>query len=290
MADDYGNADAIATLVACTPALGQATMAASSPVTIASDQTVDVNLKTALSSATDSVTSVSAGNVAHDAVDAGNPVKIGGYGGDTAKAAVQNGDRVDALFNAIGQLQISSGSYDGTAGADGRNVAGLGTRSSTMAAGSVVPLGVASFAFNGATWDRRRGNADAVLLASAARTATTSTADLVNFNGRSAKCVLNVTVEGAATLALSLQGKDSISGNYYDIVNFGTVYIAASDTPPVTRAFFVGPGVLTADLIGIAGATGATSKAGFVPRTYRWTITHADATATTYSLSGGEHA
>lgn len=47
------------------------------------------------------------GDVAHDAADSGNPVKIGGKAETTIPAAVSDGDRVDAFFNEYGeQCQI----------------------------------------------------------------------------------------------------------------------------------------------------------------------------------------
>lgn len=47
------------------------------------------------------------GGVAHDAVDANNPLKIGGYASDTPPAAVSaNGDRVNAWFRREGPLAV----------------------------------------------------------------------------------------------------------------------------------------------------------------------------------------
>jgi len=48
------------------------------------------------------------GNVAHDAADSGNPVKIGGYANSTQRAAVAAADRVDASFNLNGE-QVMAG-------------------------------------------------------------------------------------------------------------------------------------------------------------------------------------
>ena len=44
------------------------------------------------------------GNVAHDAVDSGNPVKIGGVARSTQPANVANNDRVDAYFDKLGRI------------------------------------------------------------------------------------------------------------------------------------------------------------------------------------------
>jgi|GEM_PF-1743419 hypothetical protein len=46
-------------------------------------------------------------DVAHDAVDSGNPVKIGGKARTATPAAVANGDRVDASFTTLGQMQVA---------------------------------------------------------------------------------------------------------------------------------------------------------------------------------------
>lgn len=50
------------------------------------------------------------GNIAHDAVDSGNPVKIGGKVSTATPTPVQAADRVDAWFNEYGQLVTSD--YD----------------------------------------------------------------------------------------------------------------------------------------------------------------------------------
>lgn len=46
------------------------------------------------------------GDVAHNAADAGSPVKIGGYASSTAPAAADEGDRVNAWFDLQGRLQV----------------------------------------------------------------------------------------------------------------------------------------------------------------------------------------
>ncbi|MHC5062108.1 MAG: hypothetical protein ACYTFK_13670, partial [Planctomycetota bacterium] len=48
------------------------------------------------------------GDVAHDAVDSGNPVKIGGHARTSQRTAVANGDRVDGAFDEFGQ-QVQAG-------------------------------------------------------------------------------------------------------------------------------------------------------------------------------------
>jgi hypothetical protein len=46
------------------------------------------------------------GDVAHDAADAGNPVKIGGFASAAEPAPVGEGDRVNASFNLEGRLRV----------------------------------------------------------------------------------------------------------------------------------------------------------------------------------------
>lgn len=59
----------------------------------------------ALTAATDGVNV--AGDVAHDAVDSGNPIKLGGKAfNDSAIVAVSNADRVQAWFDTSGRLTV----------------------------------------------------------------------------------------------------------------------------------------------------------------------------------------
>ena len=58
---------------------------------------------------TDSVKKIAVGDVAHDAADAGNPIKIGGYGKATAPTAANaDADRVNAWFDLNGRLVVDS--------------------------------------------------------------------------------------------------------------------------------------------------------------------------------------
>lgn len=143
-----------------------------------------------------------------------------------------------------------------------------------------VPMG-----YNGATLDLVRNNVEAILLASAARTATTNSPDQTNYNGKGVHVSIDVTIEGPATISMKIQGKHSIGGTYYDIADFGVVYTAATDTPgPKTGALY--PGILAADHVGVgAGVFGTIAKSGVLPRTWRVVVTHADATTCTYSVA-----
>jgi len=74
--------------------------------------------------------------------------------------------------------------------------------------------------FNGTSFDRQRGNVEGIALASAVRAATTTSADIVNYNGSSATLVLSVTaVPGVDTVQMIIEGKDIASGAYYTLIS-----------------------------------------------------------------------
>lgn len=62
------------------------------------------NLDSAMDDTTDSVKTV--GSTAHDAVDAGNPHKIGGMARQTNPTAVADADRVNAIFDDVGRQVV----------------------------------------------------------------------------------------------------------------------------------------------------------------------------------------
>jgi hypothetical protein len=53
-----------------------------------------------------SAAEAAAGDVAHDAVDSGNPIKVGGKAASAAPTAVAAGDRVNAYFDTAGRLFV----------------------------------------------------------------------------------------------------------------------------------------------------------------------------------------
>jgi len=123
--------------------------------------------------------------------------------------------------------------------------------------------------FNGVTWDRERGNTAETVLASAARTVTTASADLTNYNQRGVHVAVDVTVAGTSTLTVTIQGKDPVSGNYYDLL-IGTAIAAAG---LVILKLYPGIGTL---------AGGAASD--ILPRIWRVNCAKGDASAWTYSV------
>ena len=108
------------------------------------------------------------GNVAHDAVDTGAPLKIGGKAtGSSVPTPVADGDRVDAWFTPHGALAVAATSYGGGAGLD--NIAGLyGFVTRDTASNTVSPVAFGGFILNGnSRWDRMTKPTSASRIASA---------------------------------------------------------------------------------------------------------------------------
>jgi hypothetical protein len=129
----------------------------------------------------------------------------------------------------------------------------------------------AGLLFNGSTWDRKRGNREVTLVASAARTATESFSDVVCYNAIGAVIVIDITaITDTPSVVFTVEGKCTLSGKYY------TLLASAAKTGTGTTALFIGPGV----------PTGANVSIGYpLPRIIRITATHADADSMTYSVS-----
>ena len=220
---------------------------------------------------------VSVGNVAAGATDSGHPVKVGGVY-VTTKPTLTNNQRgnlpLDARGNVIAVLYspdtanpISSG-----AGSDG-----------LVNSANVMRVQNNGMRFNETTWDRERGNTAATGLASAARTASTPTADQTNYNGRGAQIILDVTAtpNDAQTLQITIEGKDPVSGKYIQLAAFtaliGTT-LGASPTAE-TYVYTVYPG---------SAETIATAKHELqalpLPRTWRVNVLHSAAGSWTYSV------
>ncbi len=135
---------------------------------------------------------------------------------------------------------------------------------------TVIGVGASGLDFNGSTWDRRRGNTDITVLASAARTASVNSADLTNYNARGLHLVIDVTaVTATPSITVTIQGKDALSGQYY------TVLASAAITAVGTTVLRVYPG-LTAAANAVAN--------DILPRTWRVSVTNADADSITYSI------
>jgi len=203
---------------------------------------------------------------AHDAVDAGNPIKIGGKASTSTPTVVAHGDRVDAWFGGYGQLAIGGHSASGSDGSATGVVA-----IPVMSSGSFVPLFVAGSFWNGASWDRARPNVATSYLASAARTATPTSADITTYNARGIRVSIDVTAIAASpSVVPTIEVKDAVAGTY---------------TAILTGAAIVGTG--HTELVVMPGITPAANVAAAMAlaRTMRVSMTHGDADSITYSVA-----
>jgi len=124
--------------------------------------------------------------------------------------------------------------------------------------------------FNGTTWDRRRGNVEVTVLASAARTSTISSADQTNHNGRGVRVYVNVTAVAATpSIVVTVEGKDPVSGVYTEIL----ASAAITGTGMTVLAVYPGCAAVANAVANVA-----------LPRTWRVTATHADTDSITYSV------
>jgi len=263
--------------------------------------------------------------VAHDAVDTGDPLKIGGKASDVAPTAVVVGDRVNAWLDLNGRLLIKHdlalpagtnniGDVDiitipalvaGTAliGKVGIDQTTPGTTNgiqinAALPAGTnnigdvdvlslpALPAGTNNIgdvdvlslpALPAGT--NNIGDVDVLTLpafnvegtafASADRTVTVSSADIVNNSGDGIHIILDVTAVATSDVKVKVEGKDPASGKYYTILESASV-ISVS-----TNVYKVYPGMTaTANLV----------ASDFIPKTFRITMTHANANSTTYSV------
>lgn len=208
------------------------------------------------------------GNVASGATDSGNPVKVGGVYNSTLPT-VTTGQRVDLQADRNGNMRAKmvGTAYAGADGIVASNAfAGVVGRDvdDTPRALVVGPLN-----FNGTTSDRQRNNIDGTGLASAARTTTTNSGDITNYNGTGVHVVLDVTNAGTGSITLTIQGKDALSGQYY------TLLAGAAVTTVSTNVYKVFPG---------STVTANVSANDICPRTIRILVTHNNANSITYSV------
>lgn len=114
-------------------------------------------------------------------------------------------------------------------------------------------------------------NTNTLILASAARTATTTSANLINPASKGGHIIIDVTVApGTDSIIAKIQGYDIISGKYYDIL-IGPALTATGIT--VLKIY---PSIL---------ATPNASASDVLPLEWRVVITHSAATSFTYSVA-----
>jgi len=127
--------------------------------------------------------------------------------------------------------------------------------------------------WNGTNFDRERGNVAGTALSSGARTTTSYSSDITVHNARGILLLLNVSAKAdTPSITMALQGKDSISGNYYDLTGE-----TGALTDVGNKFLAVYPGAADTDTKGKAVSLP-------LPKTIRVRITHADGDSITYSV------
>ncbi len=202
------------------------------------------------------------GNVRANDPDVGKPVKVGGVF-NSSKPTYGDGDRADFQADSRGaQLAVlhASGStnpLDAARAADG-------------VSGTLI-LPAAGYLYNGATFDRQRGNVEGTALASAARTATVTSADITNHNARALNLFIDVTaITDTPSVVFTVFAKDGLTGGIVTIISSSAI---------VGTGFTwlrIGPGL---------GASSNIRANEFLPRTFSVRATHADSDEITYSVS-----
>jgi hypothetical protein len=133
--------------------------------------------------------------------------------------------------------------------------------------------------WNGATFDRQRGNTSGVLLASAARTTTTNSATQTNYNARGVIVSVDVTAAGTGTLTLSLYNTTSDTGNW---INMGPTTGYALPATIAYYAFIWYPGTTVFSTIAAGAVSGGISVP--LPRYWLANLTKSDGSSWTYHV------
>jgi hypothetical protein len=127
--------------------------------------------------------------------------------------------------------------------------------------------------YNGTTLEIARGNLEGTLLASAARTAATFSANQTNYNHRGVLVWVTVTVAGTGSLDPRIQGLEPVSGSAYALNNTPTAI-----TTTGTKLLMLYP-------MGTASNNNATQAiSSALPRTWRVSINPSDSSSWTYSV------
>ena len=190
-----------------------------------------------------------------------------GVRADTAAStATTDGDYTAPIFDSTGRLWARAIPYSNSGSTpDVRTVGADGTSNSNV---GFIQHGF-NYLFNGTSWDRSRSNLDATILASAARTVETNSTDQTNYNARGVHVVIDITAGTGGTVTPVIEGKDALSGKYYEILR------GAGLTAAGTTVLKVYPGITAA-----ANA----SVSDILPRAWRVQVEVADTTSYTYSI------
>ncbi len=135
---------------------------------------------------------------------------------------------------------------------------------------STTVVGTMNELYNNSSWDRYRNNYEVTALSSSARTSSTNSADLINYNARGAIIILDITnLTLTGTLTVNITGKDSLSGKYYPIL------MGASIATTGTTVMTIYPG---------ASITANVSASFPLPRIWRVEVVNGNGVSITYSI------
>ena len=203
-------------------------------------------------------------SMADDTADAHKVIVVGAAGatavGGTSSLDVSNVNPVGSLPAVIGIIGRSTNTTRAMSSAEGPD-----NRTPEVFIESV------SAALNSSgNADRLRNNLAGTLLASAARTATTSSADQTNYNGQAVAVSVNVTVvPGIETLTVTIEAKDPVSGTY---------------TAVLTSTAIVATGMVRLRVGTDITAVANLAAADVLGRTWRVTVTPSASGSFTYSV------
>lgn len=208
-----------------------------------------------------------------------NPT-IGSVGGFNMVWNGTSWDRMRTAGYNIAPTSITSGIQYVSAQIWGGNLSGGATAKSPTVdiVNEGIPIGQILGLFNASipllydgvsVVNRQRGNTDATFLASAARTATQTSADLLNYNAKGINVILDMTVAGSGSVTLTINAKDPTSGKYYPILA-GAAVVSNS-----TNVYSIYPG---------GSVTSNVSANAALPRTFQIVVTANNANSMTYSV------
>lgn len=115
------------------------------------------------------------------------------------------------------------------------------------------------------------GNTDQIILSSAARTASVTGQDITNYNSSGAHIIIDVTaIVDTPDITVTVQGKDSLSGKYYNILVSPVLNVVD------TFVLRVHPGIADEQNISVSDS---------LPNIFRINTTHSDTDSITYSIA-----
>ncbi len=185
--------------------------------------------------------------------------------------ATAEGD-VPILTSPAGRIEIASGTGAASLNQDNMSTALTGIHdggASDVERGLWV--GTYGYAGTGNNFDRWRNNVVVSVLASAARTATPTTVDIITYNARGIRVTLNETAHAdTPSVVLSINAKDPVSGVYTALLS------SAAITGEGTTTMVVYPGC-----VAVANTVANLPLA----RTIGIIVTHSNTDSITYSVS-----